>query len=64
MPTLLDADLFPRSNLTVQEKPDSPRTVNACRYTVHENEGIQAYLTRALEDYRAAVWVRRGRGRR
>lgn len=31
---------------------------------VRENEGIQAYLTRVLEDYRAAVWVRLGRGRR
>lgn len=29
-----------------------------------EGEGIQAYLTRVLEDYRAAVWVRLGRGRR
>lgn len=31
---------------------------------VREGEGLQTYLLRVLEDYKAAVWVRLGRGRR
>lgn len=29
-----------------------------------EGEGIQAYLLRVTEDYKAAIWVRLGKGRR
>lgn len=31
---------------------------------IGETEGLQSWLLRCVEDYKAAVWVRLGRGRR
>lgn len=31
---------------------------------IGETEGLQPWLLRVVEDYKAAVWVRLGRGRR